>query len=130
MVSDNSTNTVLAILSSPEYRRLGVSEIEDVFNDYLNSPEGAYMVDMSLDTLKEFLKNKLNEALKDANSSALSVSQRLGKGLPTTPYVYFDITQDRNGKLVLKINSNLKGPQKSKIKKAFRLFLEKELVST
>lgn len=130
MISDSSTNTVLAILSSPEYRRLGVSEIEDVFNDYLNSPEGAYMVDMNLEALKEFLKNKLNEALKDANNPALSVSQRTGKGLPTTPYVYFDITQDKNGKLVLKINSNLKGPQKSKIKKAFRLFLEKELANT
>lgn len=122
MVSNNSVQMVLEILTSGEYRRLSSEEFENIANDFINEDE--IFSNEAIENAKARIMDELNQALKEAGGPALSKKSREG-----AEYVYFTITE-KDGKMDLKVDSNLRGDLKARLKKAFRLVMERHQKST
>lgn len=121
LLSNNSTELVLDILTNPQYQRMSSQELEEIASDFINNDP--VLANATKEHITELLTQQLREILKgdkdkDKSKPTLPMSSKEGN-----TYVYFTITQ-KNGKFELKLDSNLKPAHKTLIKKAFKLLLE------
>jgi L-lactate utilization protein LutC len=116
LLSNDSTELVLDILTNPEYQRMSGQELEEIASDFINNDPA--LSSAMEEQIGEMLTQQLRAILKESGKQSLPMSSKQGE-----TYVYFTITSE-NGKFKLKLDSNLKPAHKTQIKKAFELLLK------
>ena len=93
MVSNNTTDTILKILTSPDYRRLGIHDVEDIVSDFLTSEGGQIFHEAAAASFEEQLLEKLNEVLEKNEVQKLATKKKQKVNGERVAYVYFEIYQ-------------------------------------
>lgn len=117
MISNNSLNTILQILTSSEYRRMSSAEFEEIASDFIfNSSE---IQTYSEDILNQLLTEAINKVLEQNHLQKLPSKKQSGE-----QRIYFRVEQDEKGNYFLKIDGDLSPQLKAALKRSFKLLLE------